>query len=136
MYLVDTSVWIDFLNGKDTPATDFLDSLIQTPALVSINAQIYLEILQGARNDSGFTKLQTYFSTQTIHRFVDEVAASEAAAQLYCQARQRGITLRSSLDCLIAQSALEHDLILLHHDRDFLHLDRMLPALKQKTFLK
>jgi predicted nucleic acid-binding protein len=135
MYLVDTSVWIDYLNGVSTPATDLLDSLIAIPGLAGINAQIYMEILQGARSEASFTKFKAYFSTQKIYRFADDMAAHAAAAQLYFLARKRGLTLRSSLDCLIGQSALEHGLILLHNDRDFLQLAKVAPKLKQKHFL-
>jgi predicted nucleic acid-binding protein len=135
MYLVDTSVWVDYLNGVATPATDLLDSVIPLPGLVGINAQIYLEILQGARSDTSFSKFKAYFSTQKLYRFADEISSYEAAAQLYFMARKRGLTLRSSLDCLIGQSALEHGLILLHNDRNFLHLAKVAPKLKQKHFL-
>jgi predicted nucleic acid-binding protein len=136
MYLVDTSVWIDYLNGKDTKTTDFLETLMSTPAAIGLNAQIYMEVLQGARSQSSFNKLQAYFSTQQLYVFADELDAAESAAQLYIQARQRGITIRSSLDCLIAHSAITHNLVLLHQDKDFLNVGKVLPTFKQKHFFE
>jgi predicted nucleic acid-binding protein len=63
MYLVDTSVWVDYIRGTETPAVGFLDELLSIPAAAGINDQIYLELLQGARDEAAFRKFQRYFST-------------------------------------------------------------------------
>ena len=60
----------------------------------------------------------------------DPVITHAAAAALYRRCRERGITVRSTLDCLIAQIAIEHDLLLVHHDRDFDQLVQACPELK------
>lgn len=135
MYLVDTSVWVDYIKGTDTPVVEFLDMLLLIPMSVGITEHIYLEILQGARTEAGFEKLQKYFSTQLFYRFEDFHASCEAAAYMFFTCRRRGIAIRSSIDCLIAQCALENNLILLHHDNDFLHLQKFVPQLQQKHFL-
>jgi predicted nucleic acid-binding protein len=135
MYLVDTSVWVDYIQGRDTPVIKFLDDLLLNPLAVNINDQIYLEILQGARNEKSFDTLQRYFSGQRFASFEDSRESHERAARLYFDCRRNGITIRSSIDCLIARCALEHDLVLLHHDRDYIEIGSVITELKQKHFL-
>jgi predicted nucleic acid-binding protein len=135
MYLVDTSVWVDYIKGANTPAVEFLDTLLLTPMTVGITDLIFMEILQGAKSQAGFEKLQRYFSTQQFYRFEDPQSSFEAAALMFFNCRRRGITVRSSIDCLIAQCALENELILLHHDKDFQQLEKVAPQLRQKHFL-
>ncbi len=64
-YLVDTSVWIEFLNGKPGPAVDQLKMWLTTGKIVGLTAAIYQEILQGAASEAHFRKFQTYFSRTT-----------------------------------------------------------------------
>jgi predicted nucleic acid-binding protein len=135
MYLVDTSVWVDFIQRRDTATTLFLADLLENPIAVGINDLIYMEVLQGARGQRAFDTLQAYFSGQRFYDFKDSRDAHEAAARIYFRARREGITLRSSLDCIVAQSAIENDLILLHHDRDYVRMESLVPHLKQKHFL-
>ena len=135
MYLVDTSVWVDYIKGKDTPVVEFLDTLLGAPMTVGISDLIYMEILQGAKSESGFNKLQRYFSTQQFYGFANPQSSYEAAAFTYFSCRRQGITVRSSIDCLIAQCALENELVLLHHDKDYKNLEKVIPQLRQKHFL-
>ena len=135
MYLVDTSVWVDYIRGMDSPVIEFLDSLLSAPMTVGISDLIYMEILQGAKSEAGFNKLQRYFSTQQFYGFSHPQNSYEAAAFMYFSCRRQGITVRSSIDCLIAQCAMENELILLHHDRDFKNLEKVVPQLRQKHFL-
>lgn len=135
MFLVDTSVWIDFLQGIDTKAVDLLVELLENPLATGITDQIYLEILQGARDSASFDKLQLYFSGQRFYPFSDSLQSHQDAARIYFECRRHGVTVRSSNDCLIAQCAREHDLTLLHNDRDFLGMARVAPDLKQRHFL-
>jgi len=103
---------------------------------VGITDLIFMEILQGAKSEAGFKKLQRYFSTQQFYRFEDPQSSHEAAALIFFSCRRKGITVRSSIDCLIAQCALENELILLHHDKDFKRLEKIVPQLRQKHFLE
>jgi len=135
LYLVDTSVWVDYINDKDSPVVEFLDTLLLAPMSVGITDLIYMEILQGAKSEAGFNKLQRYFSTQQFYGFADPQNSYEAAAFIFFSSRRQGITVRSSIDCLIAQCAMENDLILLHHDRDYRNLEKVIPQLRQKHFL-
>ena len=135
MYLVDTSVWIAYIRGHDRTHVRFLRDLLSNPLAVSITPLIYMEILQGARDPASYDRLQSYFSGQRFVDFDQPVAGHEAAARMYVDCRRRGITVRSSLDCLIAQCAIESDLTLVHHDRDFRNIGSVVPALKEKNFI-
>ena len=79
MYLVDTSVWVDYINGKDSPVVEFLDNLLLAPMTVGITDLIHMEILQGAKSEAAFNKLQKYFSTQIFYGFADPHKSYEAA---------------------------------------------------------
>lgn len=136
MYLVDTSVWIDYIQGSDARQISFLDELLKNPLAVGLTDLIYMEILQGAKDQHSFDQLRSYFRGQQFYRFTDPEQSNASAAQIYFDCRRQGVTVRSTLDCLIAQCAIEHELILLHHDRDFKQMATIVPALQQKHFLK
>ena len=135
MYLVDTSVWVDYLRGRDRPHVGFLRDLLSNPVAVGITHLIYMEILQGARDPAAFERLQSYFSGQRFHSFENMAAGYASAARIYMNCRRHGITVHSTADCLIVQCALEGGLILLHHDRDFERIASVVPALNEKSFL-
>lgn len=135
MYLVDTSVWIDYLKGRHVEHVALLDELLANPLAVGISDLVYLEILQGARDQESFDRFRRYFSGLRFYRFADPDCSYPAAAQLFLDCRGQGVTVRSTVDCLIAQCALEHDLILLHHDRDFERMRRVRTDLRQRHFL-
>ncbi|QOC23751.1 PIN domain nuclease [Wenzhouxiangella sp. AB-CW3] len=130
MILVDTSVWIDYLRGQDTAATRLLESLLGDDLPVAITGVIYQEILQGADSPESFQRLTEYFGTQRFLHPQDPVLSHNRAADLYLQCRRAGLTIRSTIDCLIAQIAIEHNARLLQDDRDFLHLQRVIPDLQ------
>lgn len=134
MYLVDTSVWIDYIRGRDRPHVGFLRELLSNPVAVGISHQIYMEILQGARDTASFDRLRSYFSGQRFHSFGDMAAGHASAARIHVDCRRHGIPLRSAVDCLIAQCAIESGLVLLHHDRDFERIASVVP-LNEKSFL-
>lgn len=136
MYLVDTSVWIDYLRGRDDAHVHFLRDLLSIPLAISITPLIYMEILQGARDKAAFMRLQNHFNGQRFMDFEQPAESHTAAARIYLDCRLRGVTVRSSIDCLIAQSAIESDLTLLHHDQDFRRIATVAPTLRQKSFLQ
>ena len=135
MYLVDTSVWVDYIRGRDDPHVDFVRELLSNPLAVSITDLVYMEILQGARDPASYDRLRDYFSGQRFVAFDQPIASHAAAARIYLDCRRRGVTVRSSVDCLIAQSAMESNLTLLHHDRDFTRIAAVVPAFRQQSFL-
>ncbi len=119
MVLVDTSVLIDYLRGKGNEGTAKFQTLLDSETPYGINSFIYLEVLQGVRSESDFRKVKSYLDTQTIYDLQDRRDSYAQTARLYFKCRQKGITVNSSVDFLIAQTALENDLYLLHNDSDF-----------------
>jgi len=116
------------------PQVLYLDSLLANPLSCGINDHIYMEILQGAKSQDSFDELQRYFSGQHFYSFNEPQESHAKAAKIYLSCRQQGITVRSSIDCLIAQTAIEHNLVLLHHDNDYKNMARIIPDLQQKHF--
>ena len=134
MYLVDTSVWIDYINGLEAKHVNFLDQLLNNPLAVGLSELIYMEILQGAKNQKTFDKFAAYFSGQKFYQLLHQENSYHDAAQIYFNCRRQGITIRSTVDCLIAQCAIENELILLHNDKDFVQIADVVP-LQQKNFI-
>lgn len=118
MVLIDTSVLINYLRGKDSPKTRLFKETLFKKIPVGISAFTYQEILQGAKDKAEFDLLKHHFSTWTIY-YLPEREYYEKAAGLYFELRRNGITPRSTIDILIAITAIEYDLVLLHDDRDF-----------------
>jgi hypothetical protein len=117
MVLVDTSVFINFFRGKNTKGARALEQL--TEGGFCITPTIMQELLQGARDDAEFETLLSYLGTQLFCYPMDPLGTYEEAARIYLEARKRGFTIRSTIDCLIAQIAIEHKIPLLHEDKDF-----------------
>src|ERR1700723_1438051 len=127
MFLVDTSVWIDYLREKNNTAVKYFNTLLDEEAPFGITAITYQELLQGARSKSDFDNLVDFLGTQRFYHPQDNVITYQNAAGLYFNCRRKGITIRSTIDCLIAQIAIENNLILLHNDQDFHHISTVLP---------
>ena len=117
--LVDTSVWIDYVNNvKDDEQVLKLDSLLtgsDEPVLCPV---VYQEVLQGIRNDTMFSHVKTLLGHFKMLS-MDFPRIEDAAVDLYRSLRKKGITIRKSNDCLIAAYALVYDLPVLFKDRDF-----------------
>lgn len=118
MILVDTSVWIDFLRGIDSPQRRTLHRLLQEEEDISITEIILTEILQGIKTDQDFETLRGYLLELPIHR-PGGTQTYLRAAQIYRDCRKSGKTARKTIDCIIASICLENDLTLLHKDSDF-----------------
>jgi predicted nucleic acid-binding protein len=129
VFLVDTSVWIDYLRGTMTDAVKQFTRLLDERQPFGITSVIYQEILQGADSDVSFARLEKYLRTQLFFHPMDPLTSYAEAARLYSRCRRAGITLRSTIDCLIAQTAIEHGLVLLHSDRDFDNIAKVVPDL-------
>lgn len=119
MFLVDTSVWVEYLRGNATPHVRVLRDLLSGEQIVGVAPIILQEVLQGADSTARFESWLKYFSGLFCYVPRDPVESYIAAARLYQVCRREGKTPRSSDDCLIAQIAIESGLILLHSDRDF-----------------
>ncbi len=130
MYLVDTSAWVDYLREKDTDAAGLLAEVLDRGVPFGITASIYQELLQGAATPEDFAELVEYLGTQRFYHPKDPIDSYREAALLYFRCRRAGVTIRSTIDCLIARLAIERDLLLLHNDRDFANMARVVPELK------
>ncbi len=119
MYLVDTSVWVDFLRGRETPQVRALEGLLAGEEIVGTTPTVIQELLQGADSPRRFEELRDYLGDLACYLPAEPVESHVRAARLYHACRRAGRTPRSSNDCLIAQVAIENALVLLHDDRDF-----------------
>ena len=128
MYLIDTSVWVDFLNDKTNNKTDILIALPQS----GLSNLIYTEVLQGANSQKMFDTYTQYLSQQPFYELKNDKVSYEKAAHIYFSCRKKGITIRSTIDCLIAQCAIENNLTLLHNDKGFIQIAKMTPKFKQQ----
>jgi hypothetical protein len=120
--LIDTSVLIDFLKDRGNRETERLDSAIAAGVPFGLTEMIYQEVLQGARTAADERQLRAYLDTQTIWRPLRGLDSYADAALLFARCRARGTPVGGTVDCLIAQIAIENHLSLLHRDGDF---DRM-----------
>jgi predicted nucleic acid-binding protein len=122
--LVDTSVWIDFFRGKDCPSTATLHRLLQDDD-VCICGPILMELLQGIQNSREYQEIQDFANSLIYFPFSEQYFWD--AAHLYRTCRRKGVTIRKTIDCLIAACAIEHKVRLLHDDSDFALLSQFTP---------
>ena len=117
MILVDSSVWIDYFNGSTTPQADKLDGLLGRAPL-GIGDLILTEVLQGFTDDRDFVKARRLLTSLTIVPIGGPEIAI-VAAQNFRYLRKRGVTVRKTIDTMIATRCIESGFDLLHSDRDF-----------------
>jgi hypothetical protein len=127
MVLVDTSVLIDYLRGAENAAMRRMQRILDAGIAFGISPLTYLEVLQGTRTGKDFQEVRSYLETQRFYGLKDERESYAAAARIYFDCRKKGITINSTVDCLIAQTAIEHDLELLHNDADFDRMRKVAP---------
>lgn len=127
MILVDTSVLIDAFSGSRNEEVEKLRSCLENGVSVGINNYVYLEVLQGAKNEIGFQRLKEYLNVQRFYTLKYGERSYESAAMIFYKCKTTGNTVSSTIDCLIAQTAIEHDLRLLHRDRDFERMAKVVP---------
>jgi len=130
MITVDTSVWIDYFNGKSTAQTEHLDLVVGSTILI-VGDLVLAEILQGFRNDKDYKIAKSLLEACELVSFTNPVLAIKSANN-YRTLRKKGITIRKTIDCLIATYCVENKLPLLHADKDFLPFEK---HLKLKTAL-
>ncbi|MFE8072367.1 PIN domain nuclease [Marinobacteraceae bacterium S3BR75-40.1] len=118
MILVDTSVWIDYFNGAQNAHTDMLDAAI-IEGSVAIGDLIFLEILQGIRNDQDYRKTKDTLLTLDQYEMFGKAMAVKCAEN-YRALRKKGITIRKTADVIIATFCIEQGMPLLFLDRDFI----------------
>jgi predicted nucleic acid-binding protein len=124
MVIVDTIVWIDYLRGAENPEPRWLDGELQRQRL-GLTDLILCEVLQGIRDQGTFAQVQVALLKFQVFQTGGSVLAV-AAAQNYRRLRQRGYTIRKTIDCLIATFCLEAEHELLHRDHDFDSFEELL----------
>ncbi len=116
MILVDTSVWINVLRDRTGDVVEAFQK--KTHGETSVLSRFtQLELLQGAKSDKDWKQLDEYLSSQFYLEATERTWSD--AARIFFELRRKEITVRSSIDCCIAQVALEHDALLMHKDADF-----------------
>lgn len=123
--LVDSTVWIDFLRNSKTRETDKLNELIESREDLCICGFILTEVLQGIREEKQYVATKQQFAN-LIYLEADQ-STFELGATIYRNLRKQGITIRNSIDCLIAATVVQHNVSLLENDRDFRFIDTNFP---------
>jgi predicted nucleic acid-binding protein len=124
MILIDTSIWIHIFRDKTREYTQRLYDYINEQDIVLTRFQ-QLELLQGCRDEREWNLLTKYLEGQEYIEM--QPATWQAAARIYYNLRKQGLTIRSPIDCCIAQIALENRLLLIHDDRDFMAISQIVP---------
>ena len=117
MILVDSSVWIDYFKGVITPQTEKLDSLLGSEPL-SIGDLILMEVLQGFADERDFERAKSLLTSLTIVDLGGQEIAIQAA-RYFRKLRRLGVTVRKTIDSIIATRCIVDGYELLHSDRDF-----------------
>ena len=124
MIVVDTAVWADWFNGVESPPVRRLDQALdrQDAGLVPV---VLTEVLQGFRADSDFVRVRSLLLRLPLLAL--DADGHVEAARLYRRLRSRGVTIRGTIDCIIAQTCITVGLELLSTDQDFANIARHTP---------
>jgi len=126
--LVDSSVWINYFNGVSTRQTDLLDHCLSNTPVI-IGDIILTAVLQGFRSDTDFETARNFLSA-LLFRQIGGYNVAIQSAQNYRALRKAGVTVRKTVDIIIATFCIIEDYTLLHDDRDF---DPMVTHFSLKT---
>lgn len=129
MVLVDTSIWVDIFRDMTGSRRDKLASMLEGEPVVLTRFH-QLEMLQGCRNEREWALLSSYLEAQDYLEIFPTVW--QEAARTYFDLRRMGRTVRSPIDCCIAQVALDHDVLIIHRDKDFENIASIRPLRQVK----
>jgi predicted nucleic acid-binding protein len=117
MILVDSSVWIGYFSGKINLQTDWLNSALGREIII-VGDLILAEVLQGFKSDRDFSTAKELLSR---FRFMEMLGQELAvrSAENYRFLRQKGVTVRKTIDLMIGTFCIHHNISLLHDDQDF-----------------
>lgn len=127
MIVIDSSVVIGLLRGHGSAAVERLKSLEREGTPFFLPGICYQEILQGAKDEREWSLLTDYLGSQDLLFPIEPGSTHREAARIFFDCRRRGLTVRSSMDCFIAQLVLEHKGVLLHNDEDFERIRQVRP---------
>jgi len=128
--LVDTSVLIDFLNSRRNKAVRKFEQILEDGVIFGICLHVYQEILQGAASEKDYRQMKRYLDSQIFYSVQNGRESYAEAARIYFNCRRAGYTISSTIDCLIARTAIENNVYLLHNDIDFDHIKQTNKNLK------
>jgi predicted nucleic acid-binding protein len=123
--LVDSTVFIDFFAGRETTQTARLEECFRDGDEVCYCGLVLTEVLQGIRNEKQLATVKRRF--EKLIYLEDDRSTFELGATIYRELRRDGITIRNSIDCLIAATVIQHGVNFLEHDRDYKFIDRHFP---------
>ncbi len=124
MILIDTSIWIRVFQDKEGSESRRIQQWVDNREVV-LSRLNQLELLQGCQDENEWSLLSSHLDGQS---FAEATKTTwQAAARIYFDLRRQGMTVRSPIDCCIAQIALENRLLLLHNDRDFAVISEVRP---------
>lgn len=129
MVLVDTSVWVAVFRDATGGERNTLKSIVGDDEVVLTRFN-QLELLQGARDEPEWRLLESYLDGQEYLEAQPDTW--QQAARIFFELRRRGRTVRSPIDCCIAQLAIEHGALLVHRDRDFETIARVRALAQQR----
>ena len=118
MLMVDSSVWIDYFTGRESLEVDYLDTILGIKPVV-MGDIILTEVLQGFRVDKEYKIAKQLLTAIPIFQLSNKILAIKSAEN-YRTLRKRGITVRKTIDTIIATYCIEQNIPLLFSDRDFL----------------
>ena len=124
MIFVDSSVLIDYFNGKNNWQVEKLDEILGNEIIV-LGDYILVEVLQGFKKDKDFKTAKNVLSSFPCINILGEEIAIKSAIN-YRALRKKGITIRKTIDAIISTFCIENDLLLLHNDKDFLPFEKHL----------
>ena len=123
--LVDTTVCIDFFGGRETMQTARLEECFQNRDEICYCGFVLAEVLQGIRDENQLVIVKRQFKSLTY--LEDDRTTFELGATIYRELRRKGVTIRNSIDCLIAATVLQHGVNFLENDRDYQFIDQHYP---------
>jgi predicted nucleic acid-binding protein len=124
MFLADSSVWIDYFNGRETRATDYLDAALGREP-IAVGDLMLAEVLQGFRSERDYRTARQLMLTLDVLPLLGTAIALKSAEN-FRKLRKSGITVRKTTDCIIATWCIETGTPLLHSDRDFIPFEHHL----------
>ena len=130
MVLVDTSVLIDYFLDTETEKVKAFKHILAMSIPFGINVYIYHELLQGVSSEKDYIELKKYLDTQKFYSLSKGNESYAQAARIYLQCRKEGVTVSSTIDCLVVQTAIENNLSLLHSDSDYDRIGKIIKKLR------
>jgi predicted nucleic acid-binding protein len=123
--LVDSTVWIDFLNARQTEQTRKFKHHIQNHDVICHCGFVLMEVLQGVRDEKERFIVKQQF--ENLIYLGDDRSTFELGATIYRELRRQGMTIRNAMDCLISAVVIQHGVNFLENDRDYKFIDRHFP---------